>query len=314
MSHSSIVHIRDTMTDRTVKPPGRPSTIPLDTLEAIKRYVDLNWHTACKPWQEILRDFGLSCSVQTLRRALHREGYGSYIAARAPLRTRKQRQRRTEWAAQHLHDDWTKILWSDECTFEFDLRIKQRVIRRRGTRNTPNKIQWQKQRKGPGRWNIWAAIGYNYKSPLIWLKGSGKNGAFLQKDYLSQVLEPHLERILAEMATKCGCTPTFMEDGNAAHGCKSTKNPVYLWKQLHKIKLLDWAANSPDMNPIEQIWRIIKQALRKRRAELNTQAQFLAAVEEEYERIPLSKINELISTMRQRVETMYLRFGDVTGF
>jgi transcriptional accessory protein Tex/SPT6 len=105
-----------------------------------------------------------------------------------------------------------------------------------------------------------------------------------------------------------------MEDGNAAHGLKSTHNPVYLWKKLHKILLLDWAANSPDMNPIEQIWRIIKQALRKRRDELTTQAQFRAAVEEEYKRIPMSKINELISTMRKRVETMYLNFGDVTGY
>jgi transposase len=128
LSHSSVIHIHDSTTDRTLKPPGRPQLLDQNTLDAMKRYIDLNWHTACKPWHELLRDFGLSCSVQTLRRALHREGYGRYIAARAPLRTRKQKQRRFEWAAQHKQDDWRKILWSDECTFEFDLRVKQRVL------------------------------------------------------------------------------------------------------------------------------------------------------------------------------------------
>jgi hypothetical protein len=88
---------------------------------------------------------------------------------------------------------------------------------------------------------------------LIWLDGTGKNGAFFQKDYVAQVLEPYLEQILAEFGTKCGGSPIFMEDGNAAHGLKSTKNPVYLWEKFHKILLLNWAASSSDMNPIKQI-------------------------------------------------------------
>jgi hypothetical protein len=149
---------------------------------------------------------------------------------------------------------------------------------------------------------------------LIWIEGNGKNGAFLQHDYVSQVLEPHMKRILDDLETVCGKEPLLMEDGNPAHGLRSTKNAVHHWKKLHMIHSLDWAANSPDMNPIKQIWRIIKQALRKRRASITTMEQFKAAIEEEYERIPLSKINELISTMTERVKAMYLRSGDATGY
>lgn len=32
------------------------------------------------------------------------------------------------------------------------------------------------------------AIGYGYKSPILFLHGSGKKGAFTQRDYLSQIL------------------------------------------------------------------------------------------------------------------------------
>ena len=37
--------------------------------------------------------------------------------------------------------------------------------------------------------HAFGAIGYSYKSPLLFVKGTGKNGAFTQKNYLEQVLE-----------------------------------------------------------------------------------------------------------------------------
>jgi hypothetical protein len=43
-------------------------------------------------------------------------------------------------------------------------------------------------------------------------------------------------------------------------------------------------------------------------------AELRTAIEEEYNRIPLSKINELISTMKKRVDTLFFRFGDATGY
>ena len=192
--------------------------------------------------------------------------------------------------------------------------MKQRVTRERGQRFDARKIQWLKRRKEPGRINIWGAIGFNYKSPLVFVDGQGKNSAFLQADYTAQVLEPHMLDILRDFEAICNDEPLLMEDGNAAHGLKFMRNAPALWKAKHKIALLDWAFNSADMNPIEQIWRIMKQNLRKRRAEIKTLAQYHIAIQEEWDAIPLSKINELIAEMEKRVDTLYDRFGDVTGF
>lgn len=36
---------------------------------------------------------------------------------------------------------------------------------------------------------IWGAIGYNWKSPLVFLKGHGKRGGITMEDYKTQVLE-----------------------------------------------------------------------------------------------------------------------------
>ena len=317
LARSSITHIRDTATDRTAKSSGRPPLLSHNLLQRIERYVDLNWHTRTKSWPDLMREFNLTCSYRTFQSAMHKHGLGRYIAGKTPLRTRTQRNNRHLWGARHRfnsNEDWERILWTDECTFELDIRVPQRVTRRRGTRNDPMNTLWQVRRKSPGRLNIWGGIAHNYKSPLIWLDGSGKNGALIQKDYVEQVLEPHMMAMLEAIRQESGHKPVLMEDGNPAHEMKTKTNPAARWKALHGVYLLDWASNSPDLNPIEQIWRIIKQNLRKRCAEISTIAELKAAIQEEWDGISLSKINELISTMHKRADTVYYNWGDATGF
>jgi transposase len=101
---------------------------------------------------------------------------------------------------------------------------------------------------------------------LIFIKGTGKNSAFTQKNYLAQVLEPAIEGMLAAfgaIAALLGLKAQFMEDGNSAHSYESTTNPCAVWKAFKGIVLFPHPSTSPDMNPIEKCWRRIKQALHR---------------------------------------------------
>jgi hypothetical protein len=69
--------------------------------------------------------------------------------------------------------------------------MKQRVTRRNGERHYPICIQYQFHRGHTTPVNTWGAIGYGYKSLLLFVKGSGKKGAFTQKDYLAQILKAY---------------------------------------------------------------------------------------------------------------------------
>jgi len=71
--------------------------------------------------------------------------------------------------------------------------------------------------------HFFSAIGYGYKSPLVNIHGTGKNGAFKQTDYLRQVLKSYIQSFLEAFRAICG-TPQFMEDGNSAHSHKSLTN------------------------------------------------------------------------------------------
>jgi hypothetical protein len=89
------------------------------------------------------------------------------------------------------------VLWSDKVTFLVGGRtVKQRVTREGGERTHPTYIQHQLYRGHTTPVNMWGAIGYGYKSPLLFIRGSGKKGAFTQKDYLLQVLATYLQSIL----------------------------------------------------------------------------------------------------------------------
>ncbi len=49
----------------------------------------------------------------------------------------------------------------------------------------------------------------------------------------------------------------FQQDLAPAHTAKSTKS----WLNDHGVGVLDWPANSPDLNPIEHIWGIVKRKM-----------------------------------------------------
>jgi len=50
-----------------------------------------------------------------------------------------------------------------------------------------------------------------------------------------------------------GCT-YFMQDSAPCHVSKKTRN----WLRSQKVRTIDWPGNSPDLNPIENIWRCMK--------------------------------------------------------
>ena len=66
--------------------------------------------------------------------------------------------------------------------------------------------------------------------------------------------------------------------------------------------------NSPDLNPIETIWRIIKQYL-KSRGVIFEEVMLRRAIQEEWDKITLDDINKAISTMSDRVAVLNERNG-----
>ncbi len=53
----------------------------------------------------------------------------------------------------------------------------------------------------------------------------------------------------------------FQQDLAPAHTAKGTES----WFNNHGVTVLDWPENSPDLNPIENLWGIVKRKIRDTR-------------------------------------------------
>lgn len=98
------------------------------------------------------------------------------------------------------------------------------------------------------------------------------------------------------MGKHLGYTPLYQEDGNRIHGLKGANNLIQLKQELALCILDYWLASSPDFNPIEQIWRLLKQRLAVRGPWLRIE-DLKVALQEKWDKLTQDDIRKYIKTM-----------------
>jgi transposase/predicted transcriptional regulator len=276
-----------------VKQAGRPRKITVRVKRQIRAIVSKNPSYSSKDIMNQLAKGGensssVDVSSRAVRLALNEMSYKNDLPKGVPMLTEVQKTKRLTWCKKNSKRRWEKVIFSDETSIELD-RCKTRRWHPKGKRPKVGKTKFSRKIM------FWSAIGANCKAPLIVLKGT------VNTDKYIELLESHF---LPWFRENCPATHTFQQDNAPAH--KSKRSIAFINDQ--NLKLLDWPANSPDLNPIENIWSVLKNAVEKRSPK--TLEELERAAIEEWDKIDQQTIRKTIKTMNRRIDQVLERKGE----
>ncbi len=215
-------------------------------------------------------------------------GFSCRIPCVKPLLNNRQRQKRLAWAKDKKDwtaAEWSKVMFSDESNFAFPLKIRvpESGGRERGTESTLLEVQCKVSTVSDGLgchvicW-CWATVFSEVQEVLEHFMLPAADQLYGDADFI------------------------FQQDLAPAHSAKATST----WFKDHGIPVLNWPANSPDLNPIENLWGIVKRKMRYARP--NNAEELKAAI------ITPEQCHRLIDSMPRRIAAVIQAKGAPTKY
>lgn len=300
-------HIQQTGHLSPTKSPGRKRILSSREERLASRKIQTTpGATALTISKELEEAHGKAIRPDVIRRSLHRQGLFGRKKAKKPFLNRQQRKARMNFAKLYLEKDenfWRSVIFTDETAFQiFPCFGGQWTWRRPSERLNPKNLA-PSVKHGGGSVQVWGcftAFGIGYLTRLP----EGLDG-----DTYLEVLKDEFIKTMNMYFPK-GKNITLQQDGASVH----RKREVLAWLEKKKIPILPWPAQSPDLNPIENLWASVKLRVKQNHPNITSKEKLWEAIETEWENTSKEELDHLICSMPARLKAVLKAKGGPTKY
>jgi hypothetical protein len=271
---------------------GRKSTFSCRDFNHILRLSSTGKYSAAK----IRSELRLPQHRTTITRLLNKPKYMKYQKKHRTFKLTKEHiKARLKFAQEHMSwtNEWFQVVFSDEEKFNLDgpdgLQYYWHDLRK--------EPQWfTKRNAGGGSVMCWAACSANGKSRLVFLSGRMNRWRYIE------LLENELLPIGSSLGGKKWI---FQQDNASIHSAYDTLD----WLKANKVEVLDWPANSPDLNITENVWGKLVRDVYENGRQFSSIQDLKEQILRSWEKLMTKDLQVLVKSMPHRIYKLILNKG-----
>lgn len=299
----AVKHAEERGHTKDLPKPGRPRKIDAKTQRVLGRTLRSG---AAETAVELHRDILPTVSTETIRHSLRKLGLDAHKKIKKPMLTYQHKRRRLAWAKAHEHwtvDDWRQVIFSDESPYHLIGSAGVQWCWRKPGEAYDSRYIKNTAKHGGGSVMVWGCITGQGRGRIVKCDES-VNAAFYQRVLGTGYLGTLKDRSIPKHQH------IFQHDGAPAHTSKKIKSLL----RDFNVDVLDWPAQSPDMNLIENVWSILDQNVRRRGTKWKNKDELWRALGDEWEKLPDWIIDKLYNSMPDRVAALIKAKGGHTRY
>lgn len=239
--------------------------------------------------------YNIKCPKSTVYDYLVKNDFVNKNPIPKPLLIDDHLNQRENWAIFYQFYPWHNVIWSDETIISIQCNKLSKIWINK------NDTVIKRVIKHPIKIHIWGCILKNYKLMIHVYNGT------INSDKYIEILELNLLPLIKKIQ-KSKPNILYQQDNAPSH----TSFKMCEFFSNNNIEVMFWPANSPDLNPIENVWALLKKKVGK--IYVSNKKELIDTILMQAKNIKIKTINKIINSMDHRIERLFQNSFDVIDY
>ena len=275
---------------------ARPSKITPEILRVVEAKMQADDETTAVQLLDLLRRSGICISLSTVKRCRQKLGWTFHGTRYCQMIREPNKVKRLEFANKCLveNENFDDVIWTDETSVQLECH------RRHCFRKHNEKPRLKPRPKHPVKVHVWAGI--SKRGATLVCIFEGKMDAPFYVEILQHYLVPFVH-------SEFPSTHRLMQDNDPKH----TSRLAQAFFERNQITWWRTPPESPDMNPIENVWHELKEFIR-REAKPKNKEQLIDGIQQFWRTMTREKCCRYINHIHKVIPKVIENSGNATGY